>query len=704
MVVKLDVLDGQLDQIKKIIGSSSIQNKVTEAFDQAKALNTPLVGKVVGEVNNGIKGLDTASTDFDDIGSKLALGLKNGTAVLQNLQHQVTGLQSTAAQLTGELPGIGEKLAVPLDTTNKSTASAITGTEVKESFTGIVFAAATAAALGSAVKKMGDGIEASEVGSIIESAVGKVDINLKANLPKDLVSQLELPNIDLNLSSVTSKLDEAAGGVFKGIKENLPTITDLPVLDTLHKLNNSTSIVTASFNFPAGLTGDLNPKNIAKNVLASMANNNLNEAENYIKSVIPGIPELDLSLTIGGLNLSLGSVGAVLEDPISALGIEQTNTVNGVANVSKKYSVVNSLEEIKAEIQNSQRDIKYTIWHWSETHENEIVTAENIAKNNGGVIDYHYIIRKNGSIQRGEIIGNPTASVGDAEYDENSISVLVVGGYMSDLDEAGDFKINSVNSIQQKSLAGLIGVIYEILPGNKMYSHAEIDENVSSSEPGVNIQALIKTKYNKENEKAPVVVRTHTGNEEGTLSAKPGVIFAHRGATFRNKDPQQQLVDILSAVAQAGGYTIEIFSAGQMPYDEWASYPSSQREKKGSNYYLNGKPVRMGSVRHDNGWAVDVRVYNTFGQPLDFAVDENAAEIDPNILVVLGLLQQYGITAFGAGPGYMIEGSKSKYPGNGNLHIDIANGRNATTGATVWGRGGKYDNAPYWLKYQLGKI
>lgn len=704
MAVKLDILEGQLGQIKDIVGSASIQSKVSEAFDQAKALNTPLVGKLAGEINSGIKGLDTASTDFNDVGSKLALGLKNGTTVQQNLQHQVTGLQTTTAQLTGELPGIGAKLAVPLDTTNKSTASAITGTEVKEAFTGIVFAAATAAAVGSVVKQMGDNIKPSEVGSIIESAVGKVDINLKANLPKDLVSQLELPSIDLNLSSISSKLDEVSGGVFKSIKQNLPTITDLPVLDTLHKLNNSTSIVTASFDFPAGLTGDLNPKNIATKVLASMANGALGEAENYIKSVIPDINELDLSLSIGGLNASLGSVGAVLEDPIAALGIEQTNTVNGVANVTKKYSIVNSIEEIKAELQNTRREIKYTVWHWSETHENEIITAENIAKNNDGVIDYHYIIRKNGSIQRGEIIGEGVSSVGDAEYDGKSISVLVVGGYMSDLDEAGDFKVNSVNSIQQKSVAGLIDAIYEILPGNKMYSHADIDENVSSSEPGINIQSVIKTKFGKENEKAPVVVRTHTGNEEGTLSAKPGVIFAHRGATFRNKDPQQQLVDILSAAAQAGGYTIEIFSAGQMAYDEWASYPSSQREKKGDNYYLNGKPVRTGSVRHDNGWAVDVRVYNTFGQPLDFAVDENAAEIDPNILVVLGLLQQYGITAFGAGPGYMIEGSKSKYPGNGNLHIDIANGRNATTGATVWGRGGKYDNAPYWLKFELGML
>ena len=100
------------------------------------------------------------------------------------------------------MPGIGDKLAPALRFPPvKLVPAAITGTEVTESFTGIVFSAPTAAALGAVVKNMGEGIEAAEVGSIIQSAVGSFDINLKANLPTDLVSQLALPSIDLNLGS-----------------------------------------------------------------------------------------------------------------------------------------------------------------------------------------------------------------------------------------------------------------------------------------------------------------------------------------------------------------------------------------------------------------------------------------------------------------------------------------------------------------------
>ena len=84
-----------------------------------------------------------------------------------------------------------------------------------------------------------------------------------------------------------------------------------------------------------------------------MANGALNDAQNLIKSAIPGISDLDLSTKIEGLNADLGSVGAVLEDPLVDMGIEQTNPVNEVSS-SSKYTMVNSIEEIKAEIQNSK--------------------------------------------------------------------------------------------------------------------------------------------------------------------------------------------------------------------------------------------------------------------------------------------------------------------------------------------------------------
>lgn len=696
MVVKLEVLDRQFDQLKGIISSASSQGKLTEAFDQAKALNTALVGKFAGEINNGIKALDAASSDFTGVdgSSRQALGLKNSTTVQQNLQHQLTNLQSSGAQLTGTLPGIGDKLAPPLASASKTAAAAITGTEVTESFTGIVFSAPTAAALGSVVKNMGEGIEAAEVGSIIQSAVGSFDINLKANLPTDLVSQLALPNINLNLGSITSKLDEFTGGITSAITQNLPTITDLPVLDALHQINRSTSIVAASFDFPVGLTGDLNPKNIAKGVLANMVNGTLDDAQNLVKSVIPGISDLDLSIKIEALNAEFGSIGAVLEDPLADIGIEQTNPINEVSS-SGKYTIVNSIEEIKAEIQNSKREIKEGIWHWSETYANQIVTAEAIADINLGEDRYHYILRKNGSIQRGAPIDVEVSFYDTEYYSETAISILVVGGYPLEDDESGDMQMTSLTPEQIKTFDALFAAMIEVLPGIEMYSNAEIAENViSSSEPGINIETVAKTKYGKSREKVPEVVRTHAGNEEGKSIAKPGVTFSYRGAGVRNKDPQPQLVSILSAVAQSTGFSFEIFSAGQMPLDEWSSYSSGQKEKIGKKYFLNGKAVRIGSVRHDGGWAADVRVFTPSGQKIDWSVKSATSEM----LTVITALKNQGITAFGAGAGYMIEGRESKYPGTGNLHIDIANGRNATTGATRWGAGGASTNAPPWLK------
>lgn len=674
MAVKLDVLSAEIDQLKSIVASSSAQAKILKAFDEAKALNTPLVGKTAGEENSGIKALNAA--DFaNDGSSRQALGFKNSTTVPQNLQHQLATPQPTAAQLTAGLPGISSKLSPALSDDSKSKAVAITGSEVTESFNGLVLALPTAAALGSVVKSMGSGITSSEVSSIINTAVGNVDVTLQANLPTDLIDQLDLPSIDLNLSSVGAKVTEFADGITSTIKGVLPTVTDLPILDTLHKVNNSTSIVLGNFEFPTNIK-----VSIGDEILKNLSDNNLSAAEALVKKAIPDIDDLDLNIKITSLNADLGSIGAVLEDAFEALGITRTNTVTGISNASQKYSIVNSLEEVQSEIQNIQRPIKFAIWHWSETNENQVVTAETIEANNGS-IPYHYIIRKNGSIQRGELLNEVAVSTGEQSYDMYAIAILIVGGFVNN--PGGDLVMESVNLAQQQSVEKLTGAIYNVLPGIQMYGHGEIDESVSTAEPGINIETMIQTKFNKRNEKAPEVIRTHTGNEQNASIAKPGVTFSYQGATFRNQAPQAQLVNILSTVSQITGATFNIYSAGQMSLAEWQSYPVSRRSQSGRKYYIDGNPVRTGSQRHDNGWAVDISVHKN-GTQLNFGTESLNADAAQ---VALALVQQ-GITGFGAGPGYM----------GGNIHVDIAFGKNGAGPARHWGANYTSANSPRWLR------
>jgi len=61
------------------------------------------------------------------------------------------------------------------------------------------------------------------------------------------------------------------------------------------------------------------------------------------------------------------------------------------------------------------------------------------------------------------------------------------------------------------------------------------------------------------------------------------------------------------------GTTCEIYSAGQMSRSE---IKRLKGVLKGQTWYVKGKAVAVGSVRHDNGRAVDIHVFDASGKPI----------------------------------------------------------------------------------------
>ncbi len=129
--------------------------------------------------------------------------------------------------------------------------------------------------------------------------------------------------------------------------------------------------------------------------------------------------------------------------------------------------------------------------------------------------------------------------------------------------------------------------------------------------------------------------------------------YANQGAT-RNQPLSDELVRAL-AYLEPMGITAEVFSGGQ---------PSSG-------------PNRVGSHRHDHGQSGDIRFYKD-GKPISWA---NEADL-PLFREIVSKGKAAGITGFGAGPGYM---------GEGTMHIGFGS-------PSVWGAGGKGANAPAWLR------
>lgn len=131
--------------------------------------------------------------------------------------------------------------------------------------------------------------------------------------------------------------------------------------------------------------------------------------------------------------------------------------------------------------------------------------------------------------------------------------------------------------------------------------------------------------------------------------------YRNQGAV-RNLPLSDRLTQALSFLPEMG-LAVEVFSGGQ--------------PVKGS-----GLP-RVGSVRHDRGDAADVFFYQG-DRRLDWA---NPADL-PYFEEIVRRGRSAGLTGFGAGPGYMRQGS---------MHIGYGT-------PAVWGAGGRSANAPQWLQ------
>ncbi|MGQ3209545.1 hypothetical protein [Shinella sp.] len=131
--------------------------------------------------------------------------------------------------------------------------------------------------------------------------------------------------------------------------------------------------------------------------------------------------------------------------------------------------------------------------------------------------------------------------------------------------------------------------------------------------------------------------------------------YANQGAT-RNKPLSDDLLKRLAYLEQMG-ITAEVFSGGQDGIGEGSQ--------------------RTGSVRHDHGGAGDMRFYQG-DRRLNWANPEDR----PIFEDIVRKGKEAGITGFGAGPGYM---------GEGTMHVGMGK-------PGVWGAAGKGDNAPGWLR------
>lgn len=191
-----------------------------------------------------------------------------------------------------------------------------------------------------------------------------------------------------------------------------------------------------------------------------------------------------------------------------------------------QFTFVSSKEELQAEFASCTRDITEVVVHWTATYTNQDIGAEEVHewhKQKGwSGIGYHYIVRRDGRIQRGRPISKQGAHANDNGHNKYSIGIAFAAGYNCPSGTKNPNKFISADSItpqQMRSFDMFMSAFYDEWPGGQAWGHVDTD-NKGKTDPGFSVQEYVKSKFDKVN--VATSGRTQPLSPTQLAAAKPG--------------------------------------------------------------------------------------------------------------------------------------------------------------------------------------
>ena len=211
----------------------------------------------------------------------------------------------------------------------------------------------------------------------------------------------------------------------------------------------------------------------------------------------------------------------LLEDQVFGepyvIGSYKTSWNDGEGDPAFPY--ISSLEELHADIKNVSREVTEVVVHWTETHTNKNIGSEEINKYhiaaglNG--IGYHYVIRRDGSLQRGRPVNLEGQHSPGNNHDERSIGIVFVGGINvpSETPNSENFlSAQSLTRSQVNTFDHFCRATYSVMPGAQIIGHSNIDED--EFDPGFDVISYVRANFGKKSKfKTPLTQQPFTIDE-----------------------------------------------------------------------------------------------------------------------------------------------------------------------------------------------
>ena len=180
---------------------------------------------------------------------------------------------------------------------------------------------------------------------------------------------------------------------------------------------------------------------------------------------------------------------------------EDTNTATGAYS----FTYVGSKEELVAEMREANRAITEFVAHWTATFTNQDIGSEEVHawhKERGFLgIGYHYVIRRDGRLQRGRPLNNVGAHSKAYNHNKYSIGITMAGGYNCPIGTPNPERFQSADSLtaaQMKTFEMFVAAFYDVWPGGQAWGHNDTSDQ-GKIDPGFDVQEYVFNKFGKKN-------------------------------------------------------------------------------------------------------------------------------------------------------------------------------------------------------------
>ena len=502
-----EVLDASIGQLTDDIGVSGLATPSSDANTLTGfSGNTEKKSGILAIAQGGPAGLQSATKKAEALVSKVKgevdsfTGSIGGSAATSQLP-KFGDLKDSVKKMTpvASLSGVA---ADAKDAVSNATGIGGLNAEVtkpKNSLTTI----GSVAALG---KKVFNDVKSGV--SKFETGVSNFYNDVNASVDKGLNGFLQNAQEASTGSARAYLRNITAGGVSLSDEETKQLLTEVSSKDPKQKTRAVNKLVNKSQNVTSKAKGLLSEsKATSTQELIDEVTKKGKETgvpDTQVQSLINEINNVDKSLNDLDTTIS-GSVvveASLFDTPTPLTSV--ANRWNGKQTPQSVFTFVSSVEELDAEFSTIRRDVTEVIVHATETYSNknigspEINDIHNKLGHDG--IGFHYVIRRDGSLQRGRPVNRKGEHAPVNDHNDFSIGIVMVGGLAAASGQENPVAYRSPHSFtraQFTTLEQFLESFYRKFPGGQVFGHNDVD--VAELDPYFDVPDYVESIFRKTN-------------------------------------------------------------------------------------------------------------------------------------------------------------------------------------------------------------